>query len=172
MRMTATRWKVALVAAAGAIVVLAALTARAVGVFGCQAGPADPALTLFQPPYAQTHWHAIRMCVRGGGCAIRPVVIVDMTESLPGPNGKQVRVPRVKAMEFGGLIPARVARLGPDGGPVQLTVTAYGPSRAILSASATLSPIRQPPASRCELRGYTIIAQLTPNGSLGYFQVS
>lgn len=171
MWMTVARRKAAL-AAAGAIVVLAALTVQAAGVFGCQVGPVDPSLTLLLPGDAQTHWHAIRMCVRGGGCATSRVVITGTMESLPGPNREQVRVVHVRVMEFGSLIPARVARLGPDGGPVRLTVTAYGRSKPVLSASATLSPIRQPPASRCELRGYTIIAQLTPDGTLGYYQLA
>jgi hypothetical protein len=70
------------------------------------------------------------------------------------------------------VIPVRAARLGPDGPPLRLTVTIYGRHEAIWSASTTLSSIRQPPGSPCELRGYTILAQMAPGGALGCYPVA
>jgi hypothetical protein len=61
----------------------------------CAAGAAGPpALTLLLGSYVQTNWHAasMRMCVHGGGCAIRPVVVYDTITEL-GPQGKREKVP-------------------------------------------------------------------------------
>lgn len=75
-------------------------------------------------------------------------------------------------MEFGRPNPPRVASQGPDGGPVQLRLTAYRRSGAVVSAPATLSPIRQLPDNRCELPGYSILAQFTPAGTLACYPLA
>jgi len=174
MRITCTWRKMLLSVIVAAILAVAALTASGAGLFGCREGTAAPFLTLL-PTYAQTHLNVtgIRMCVRGGGCATRPLR-TDAVGTGPAapPARRQTRTRSVSAMQFGSLIPASIARQGPDGAPIHLTVTVYGRSGPILSASATLSPMRRAPANRCDLRGYTILAQLTPDGTLGYYPIA
>lgn len=152
--------------ATAAILITAALIARAAGVFGCFDGPATPSLTLM-PFYAQTHPEitSIRLCVRGGGCASGRMVAIGTWR-----NGR-TRGRYLKALEFGRLIPASVAGMGADGGDIHLTVTAFDRAGPVLSASATLGPLRRAPASQCLLRGYTIIAQLTQDETLTYLPV-
>lgn len=174
MRMTNAWGRALLPLAAAAILAIVALAAWGAGVFGCREGTATPFLTLL-PTYAQTHPEAtqIRLCVRGGGCATAALK-TDATATGPAtsPAGQQSRTRPVSAMQFGRLIPARIAKPGPDGGPLHLTATVYGRSGPILSASATLSPMRRAPASKCELRGYTVLAQLTPGGTLRYYPIA
>jgi hypothetical protein len=132
------------------------------------AGP--PALTLILGSYVQTGWHAtsIRMCVRGGGCATRPVVVLD-TITRPGPGGQREMVPPLTAMSSGRRIPSGVARLGPHGPPVQLTVTIYRGCGPALSMSATLGPVPATPGTTIDPAGYLIIARLTPDQTLSCY---
>jgi hypothetical protein len=136
----------------------------------CAAGAVGPpALTLMVNSYVQTDWHAtsIRMCVRGGGCATRPVVVYDAMTRV-GPRGKREMVPYLKAMQFGSVIPFRVARLGPHGPPVELTVTVYRRSGPAFSVSATLGPVPAMPGTTIDPAGYVIVAQLTSDRALSY----
>jgi hypothetical protein len=81
---------------------LAAGVLRSSGAAGA-AGP--PALMLILGSYVQAGWHAasIRMWVRGGGCATRPVVVPG-TITRPGRGGQREMVPSLEAMSFGRLI--------------------------------------------------------------------
>jgi hypothetical protein len=140
----------------------------------CAAGAAGPpALTLILSSYVQTGWHAtsIQMCVRGAGCATRPVVVYDAITRL-GPRGKREIVPYVKAMQFDSLIPSGVARLGPHGPPVELTVTVYRRSGPAFSMSATLGPVPAMPGTTIDPAGYLIVAQLTPEKTLTYYPLA
>src|SRR5579859_3079070 len=99
---------------------LAAGVLRSSGAAGA-AGP--PALMLILGSYVQAGWHAasIRMWVRGGGCATRPVVVPG-TITRPGRGG-----PAGDGALLGGDVvrqahPSGVARLGSHGPPGQLTV--------------------------------------------------
>lgn len=138
---------------------------------GGAAGP--PGLTLILNSYVQAGWHAtsIRMCVRGGGCATRPVVVLDTITRL-GPGGRQETEPYLKAMQFDSLIPSGVARLGPHGPPVQLTVTVYRRSGSAFSTSATLGPVPAMPGTTIDPAGYLIVAQLTPDQTLSYYPLA
>jgi hypothetical protein len=143
---------------------LASCAASAVG---------PPGLTLILNSYVQTNWHAtsIRMCVGGGGCATRPVVVSD-TITRFGPRGKRESVPYLKAMQFDSLIPSGVARLGPHGPPIELTVTVYRHSGPAFSMSATLGPVPAMPNTTIDPAGYLIVAQLTPDQALSYYPLA
>lgn len=176
MRAIHLRWLLAPVLAA--VILVAALIWAGFRAFGpCQEGSAAPSLVLWLP-YVQAHPDItrIRLCVRGGGCATERVraTVADTGPAVPGiGSGGTPPIAVVAVMNFDRLIPARVASAGPDGGPVHLRLTAYRrPGAAVVSASATLTPIRQLPANRCELRGYSILAQFTPAGTLGYFPIA
>ena len=141
---------------------------------GCaSAAPGPPALTLILSSYVRAGWQAtsIRMCVRGGGCATRPVV-ADHTITGLGPQGKPMMVPVLKAMQFGSLIPAGVARLGPHGPPLRLRVTVYRRSGPALVMSATLGPVPAMPGTTIDPAGYLIVAQLTPDRTLSYYPLA
>jgi len=135
---------------------LAAGVLRSSGAAGA-AGP--PALMLILGSYVQAGWHAasIRMWVRGGGCATRPVVVPG-TITRPGRGGQREMVPSLEAMSFGRRIPSGVARLGSHGPPGQLTVTIYRRSGPALSMSATLGPVPATPGTAIDPAGHLIVA--------------
>jgi hypothetical protein len=171
MRNLATLGKTLAVTLA-AVVTVAGLTACAGGV--CREGSAAPSLTLL-PYYAQTHRQvtSIRLCVRGGGCATAAVLTYGTSPAAPAVSPGATQPARsVRAMDFSRLVPAGPAGQGPDGGPVDLTVTAYSESGPVTTATAALSPIRQLPANRCELNGYVISAEFYPDGHLSYYPIA
>jgi hypothetical protein len=153
-------------------VTVAGLTACAGGI--CREGSATPSLTL-QPVYAQTHPQvtSIKLCVQGGGCATAAVLTsgTSPTSAAPSPGAAQP-LRSVRTMDFSRLVPAGPAGRGPDGGPLDLTVTAYGQAGPVMTATAVLSPIRQLPANRCELSGYVISAEFYPDGHLSYYPIA
>lgn len=170
--MTNAWWK-SLLPVTAVLLVIAALVARGARL-GCHEGAATPLLTLM-PTYAQTHPNAIgvQLCIRGGECATAPLETdAAGTERATYPASQQTPTRSVSAMQFGRLIPARIASQGPDGGLIQLTVTVYGRSGPILSASATFSPLRSAPTHQCEVRAYAILVQLTPDGALRYYPIA
>jgi hypothetical protein len=139
-----------------------------------RASSAAPSLTL-RLDYVRMHPDItrIRLCVHGGGCGTEKIGIRGRS-TVPAAARTRTRTTRPSRYpgtpDFGRLIPAELARHGPDGVPARISLTAYSQSKATVSASATLDPTRQLPDNRCELRGYVILAQFNADGTLGYYQ--